>query len=83
MRKKHFAYIDKGGILHVSKSYKTAVEYAENGKIVVTYQEAGYGYPMHNGETILVYGEEDMKVTGDGPKIPPVEELAKLYRECR
>ena len=59
MNEKHFAYIDRGGIMHVSKSAKTAREYCARGKVVVTEHPAMHGYPVVDGEEIIVYGPEE------------------------
>lgn len=81
--KKNYAYLDKGGILHVSKNYETARTYSKNGIIVETGVEAEHGYPLHSGKQIIVYGPEEMKVTADGADIDIVPELAKLYNKCK
>lgn len=82
MNDKHFAYIDRGGIMHISKNAKTAREYCARGRVVVTDFPAMHGYPVVNGEEIIVYGPEEMKITALGGCIKPVPELAALYKEC-
>ena len=78
-----FAYLDKGGILHVSGSYDTAKNYSANGVVVETTVKAEHGYPVVNGEQIIVYNEETMKITADGDKLEPIPVLAMLYSQCK
>lgn len=81
--KKGFAYISKGGIMHITEDMQTAVGMALKGtKVVETQFEHKFGYPSVNGEEIIVYGPDEMKVDGGGEKIAVIPELARLYREC-
>ena len=80
---KKFAYIDKGGIMHVVKEEKTAKEYSANGKFVETEIDAANGYPVVHGKAVIVYSEEHMKHTAKGKQIEIIPELAELYRKCR
>ena len=81
--KKKYAYLDKGGILHVSGSFDTAKNYSANGVVVETTVKAEHGYPIVNGEQIIVYDEETMKITADGATLKPISALAELYSQCR
>lgn len=81
--KKKYAYLDKGGILHVSASYDTAKQYSKNGVVVETEVKAEHGYPIAGGQQIIVYNEETMKVHADGDKLEPIPVLAALYSQCR
>ena len=81
--KKKYAYLAKGGILHVSGSYDTAKNYSANGVVVETTVKAEHGYPVVNGEQIIVYNEETMKITADGAILKPIPVLAELYKQCR
>ena len=78
-----FAYLDKGGILHVSGSYDTAKNYSANGVVVETTVKAEHGYPVVDREQIIVYNEKTMKITADGDKLEPIPVLAMLYSQCR
>lgn len=82
-----YAYLDKGAILHISESEETAKQYAKySGKVVPTEIEAEHGYPVVNGEEIIVYSETEMKTdaTSDGClDAAKYSELSKLYSKCR
>ena len=82
----NFAYIDKGGILHVTGNKKTAEEYCKFGKVVETGIACGGGYPVatYHGkeEEIIVYNETDMRLDAHGEKVI-FPHLAALYTECR
>ena len=81
---KKFAYIDKGGIMHVVAKLDTAKEYkALKTHVIETEIEAAHGYPVVNGKQVIVYDEETMKYDAKGKKIEPVAELAELYKKCR
>lgn len=77
-----FAYIDKGGIMHVTEREDWAKEYSANGKYVKTDAAASGGYPLEGGEQIIVYSPEDMRLEAEGPKLEPIARLGKLYRQC-
>lgn len=74
-----YAYIDKGGTLHIVEKKKTAEEYSVNGKVVETEIPAERGFPTLKGEGIIVYSPEDMRFNSNGGKISPVKEFADLY----
>ena len=81
---KKYAYIDKGGIMHVVAKLDTAKEYkALKTHVIETEIEAAHGYPVVNGKQVIVYDEDCMKYDAKGKKIEPIAELAELYRKCR
>ena len=81
---KKFAYIDKGGIMHVVAKLDTAKEYkALKTHVIETEIEAAHGYPVVNGKAVIVYSEECMKHTAKGKQIEIIPELAELYKKCR
>ena len=81
---KKYAYIDKGGIMHVVAKLDTAKEYKALGTHVVeTEIEAAHGYPVVNKKQVIVYDEDTMKYDAKGKKIEPIAELAELYKKCR
>ena len=83
-----YAYIDKGGILHIADNKETAVEYAKKGtKVVETVLTNRMAQPYFNGTTIFVYSPDDMRVACEGygaagKAIDPIPELADLYIAC-
>ena len=84
MKKTMYAYLDKGGILHISNSYDTAKNYSKNGKVIETTVPAEHGYPIReDGEGVIVYSETEMKITADGACIEVIPELAALYTACK
>lgn len=69
---KNYAYLDKGNILHVVTEEETAKNYAVGGKYQVTSLKSDMGYPVENGERLVVYGLEEAYSkgnAGDGIKI--------------
>lgn len=80
-----FAYLDKGGILHISGNESVAKEYSRNGKAVKTEHPAGGGYPIVNGEEIIAYSETKMKLEAKGELLNPAKypTVAELYRKCK
>ena len=85
---KKYAYLDKGGILHVSASKKTAQEYSANHQVVETEHPADHGYPVHNGEEVIMYAEDEAYIhgnVGDGKRLnlEKAPELVALYRACK
>lgn len=82
-----YAYLDKGAILHISESEETAKQYAKySGKVVPTEIPAEHGYPVVDGEEIIVYSETEMKLdaTSEGSlDASKYSELSKLYGKCR
>ena len=80
---KKFAYIDKAGIMHITKDMQTAISYAQKGTTVIeTEIEAKGGYPVVGKEEIIVYGPEKMKLDAQGARIPVIPVLAELYKQC-
>ena len=80
---KGFAYISRGGIMHITEDMQTAIDMALKGtRVVETQFEHKFGYPVVNGEGIIVYSPDEMKVDGGGEKIAVIPELARLYGEC-
>jgi len=81
---KGYAYIDKGGILHIVKEMQTAISYAMKGtKVLQTEYPHEKGYPIADGEQVIVYSDTCMKHSGDGPELPVIPALAELYNMCR
>ena len=78
-----YAYIDKGGTLHIVEKKKTAAEYSANGKVVETEISAERGFPALKGEGIIVHSPEDMSFSATGAKIKPIKEFADLYNSCK
>lgn len=81
-----FAYLDKGGVLHITAKEETAKEYSRNGRVIATELPASGGYPLVGNEEILVYNETTMKLDGGSPETlesAKYPQLTQLYRECR
>mgnify|MGYP004539025695 FL=1 len=86
--KKNYAYIDKGGILHVVETRKTAEEYT-TGKVVETEVPCEHGYPLHEGKDVTMYSLDTAYIGGNARlgsgrrvfmnKIP---EIVALYKAC-
>lgn len=81
-----YAYIDKGGILHVVEKFETAKEYAA-GKVVETEVPFSHGFPLHEGQDVTMYGLEEAYIggnAGSGKKVDPQEipEILALYQAC-
>ena len=81
-----FAYIDKGGVLHVVEKRKTAEEYATK-KVVETEVPFAHGYPLHEGQDVTMYSLTEAYIGGNaksGAKVDVEEipEIAALYRAC-
>lgn len=77
-----YAYIDKGGIMHIVESQKTAEEYKGKGFVIAVDIEAEYGYPIVDRKQVIVYSPKQMKHSAKGGDIPVIKELAKLYERC-
>ena len=79
-----YAYVDKGGILHVVKNREDAETYKnEKSKIVEVEMETYQGYPTHEGKGVWVYSPTEMKWSNkSAPMEEPIPELAELYNEC-
>lgn len=74
MRK--YAYIDKGGILHVVERQIEAKKYSKDGRYVITEIATKHGYPLvkkgRNETEIVVYSLEEAYINGnrtDGTKV--------------
>lgn len=81
--KNGYAYIDDGGIMHVVENVQTAIDYAKKGTKVMEFEgEYKNGYPVSNGEMIIVYSPEEMKVEAKGDEIEVIPALAEVYRKC-
>ena len=77
------AYIDKAGIMHLVKDIAVAKEFSFNGKVVETEIAEKYGLPLNSeGEGVIVYGPDDMKLDANGENISPIPALADLYKAC-
>lgn len=69
--------------MHITKDMQTAIQYAKKGSnVMATDIEAKGGYPVINGEEIIVYGAENMKLDANGGRIPVISVLAELYKQC-
>ena len=82
----NYAYIDKGGILHVVESRKTAEEYA-TGKVVETEVPCEHGYPLHEGKDVTMYDLETAYIGGNAlsgarVKMTEIPEIVALYKAC-
>ena len=77
-----YAYIDRGGILHIVEKPKTAREYAA-GPVIPTHHTAAHGFPTIDGEQVIVYSETVMKHDANGEAMEPSPELVALYRSCK
>lgn len=55
---KGYAYLDKYGILHCTKSKDSAEYAAYKGKYIPTNLADGTGYPKENGDRIVIYAAE-------------------------
>ena len=81
--KKGYAYLTKGGIMKVVENPNTAMgAKGEQSNIVLTDIEYKYGYPVINGEQIIVYSPTLMKLEATGEKIDDIPSLAELYKKC-
>ena len=79
---KHYAYLDKYGIMHLVDKRDTALDYAPNGKVKETEWPAEYGYPLYEGKALIVYAPDDMRRGAkEKPIMAPVPEVAILYKE--
>lgn len=74
MRK--YAYIDKGGILHIVEKQIDARKYSKDDRYVITEIESKHGYPVvKKGKTtteIVVYSLKEAYINGnrtDGVKV--------------
>lgn len=66
---KRFAYLDKGGVLHMVKNQADAVKYAANGKVeTVDMEVSANGYPIVNigGEEKDLVCYSDCRMYYDG-----------------
>lgn len=83
---KKYAYVDKDGIMHIVSNKKDAEDYSKNGKVIETDILASSGYPIVNGEKIIVYNETEMKKDAtdkfflDASRYP---HLVELYKLCK
>ena len=55
----------------------------EQSNIVLTDIEYKYGYPVINGEQIIVYSPTLMKLEANGEKINSIPALAELYNKYK
>ena len=82
MEKKNYAYLTKAGVLKVVENPNTAMEAMGESNIILTDIECKFGYPVVNGQQIIVYGPEEMKLEANGGKIDAIPALAELYKKC-
>lgn len=81
-KKKDYAYLTKSGILHIVDNPNTAIEAIGRGKIVLTDIPNKYGYPVVDGEQVIVYGVGKMKHEAQNGFIEPISVLDELYKQC-
>ena len=74
MRK--YAYIDKGGVLHIVEKQIDARKYSKDDRYIITEVESKHGYPVvkkgRNTTEIVVYSLEEAYINGnrtDGTKV--------------
>ena len=77
-----YAYIDKGGIMHVVENIKTAEKYKAKGSIIETNIEASHGFPVVGENQIIVYAPDKMKIHATDEDIIVVPKLAEIYKIC-
>ena len=81
---KNYAYIDKGGIMHVTDERVSGERNSANGKILEVDMPCSGGYANVGGEEIIVYSEDVMKLSANGKALDePIKELAELYRKLK
>lgn len=60
MEKKVYVYLTDAGIMKAVENPNTAMEFkSENSNIILADIECKYGYPVVNGQQIIVYGPEE------------------------
>lgn len=73
-----YAYVDYGGVLHITKSEAIAKSHGVNGKYEKTKIPAQHGYPYVEGfGPIIYYGGKDVKKESMLPYI--TNEMIALY----
>lgn len=82
MEKKNYAYLTKAGVLKVVENPNTAMEAMGESNIILTDIECKFGNPVVNGQQIIVYGPEEMKLEAKGGNIDAIPALAELYKKC-
>lgn len=83
MKKKFYFYLTDAGIMKAVENPNTAMEAkGENSNIILADIECEYGYPVVNGEQIIVYSPTLMKLEATGGEIDAIPELAELYKKC-
>ena len=82
MEKKNYAYLTNAKILKVVENPNTAMEAMGESNIILTDIECKFGYPVVNGQQIIVYGPEEMKLEANGGKIDAIPALAEHYKKC-
>ena len=82
--KKFYAYLDKADILHVVSEPDGLEKWSKTGRYVETEMQGHHGYPVWvidgKEEDILMYAEDDMRLSSKSPKLPVIPELAEFYR---
>ncbi len=83
MEKKVYVYLTDAGIMKAVENPNTAMEFkGENSDIILADIECKFGYPVVNGEQIIVYSPTLMKLEATGEKIDDIPALAELYKKC-
>ena len=82
MEKKNYAYLTKAGVLKVVENPNTAMEAMGESNIILTDIECKFGNPVVNGQQIIVYGPEEMKLEAKGGNIDAIPALTELYKKC-
>lgn len=83
---KKFAYIDNSGILHIVTKKEDAEKYSRNGKVVETDILSSKGYPLADGDEIIVYSETEMKKEANNKILLDINKyphLSELYKNCK
>lgn len=70
--------------MHITEDMQTAIDTALKGtRVVETQFEHKFGYPIVNGEGIIVYSPDEMKVDGGGEKNSRYTGACKALRGMR
>lgn len=77
-----YAYVDKGGVFHITKDEKIAESHGREGKYLPTEIEAKGGYPYNKHiEYIVYYGGDEVKRPEMLKYVTP--EMRELYEKLK
>ena len=77
-----YAYVDAGGVFHITKSEAIAKSHGINGKYEKTNIPAQHGYPYVEGYgAIVYYGDKEVKRESMLPYI--TNEMIELYNRLK